>query len=73
MIAEKDIFGYLDDDPVDIVIREGVSLVGLDHHRLHHPHLCRLLQHGRLSLEGQHCNTVFVKVKVNQLIRFSCK
>ena len=54
MIAEKDIFDYVDDDLVNIVNREGISLVGLDHHRLHHSHLCRMLQHGRLSLEGQH-------------------
>ena len=45
----NNIFGYFDDDPVDILNREGISLVGLNHHRLHHTHLCRLLQHGKLS------------------------
>ena len=53
MIAEKDIFGYVDDDLVDIVNHEGISLVGLDHHRLHHAHLCRLLQHGKLGFKWQ--------------------
>ena len=58
MIAEKDIFGYVEDDPDDIVNLEGAPLVGLDHHRLHHPHLCWMLQHGKLRLEEQYCNTI---------------